>query len=164
MAETKALNFAGISGRPNRKRRNYKIENKVSRKSRQDFISKGRNEYDQEILNENSKIFDLNQQYDSLKTYLEFNYPEYYKLKYDLSTISLGEVQEKLLKPEQTLIEYFVGDSSIFIFTVQKDNYNVAEVKLDFPLETWVYDFQSGVYEYYKKIRMNGQMNCLKDT
>ena len=91
---------------------------------------------------------------DSLKSKLaEFKlsieYSPYYRLKYDLSTASLPYVQDTLLQPNQTLLEYFVGDSSIFIFTVAKGKYDVMEVKKDFPLEDWVKQLQHGLYGYY---------------
>ncbi len=89
----------------------------------------------------------------ALKSIIEKDYPNYYRLKYDLSTASLAYVQDTLLTTDQTLLEYFVGDSSIFIFTVGKGKYDVVEVKKDFPLEDWVKQLQEGLYGYYGKNR-----------
>jgi CHAT domain-containing protein len=87
----------------------------------------------------------------ALKSIVKKDHPDYYRLKYDLSTASLAYVQDTLLQKDQTLLEYFVGDSSIFIFTVGKDKYDVVEVKKDFPLEDWVKQLQQGIYGYYGK-------------
>ncbi|MFT5386704.1 MAG: CHAT domain-containing protein, partial [Saprospiraceae bacterium] len=60
------------------------------------------------------------------------------------------DVQQQLLTDNQSLIEYFVGDSSIFVFLVQKDNFEVHEIKKDFPLEEWVQEMtKEGIYGYY---------------
>ncbi len=47
-------------------------------------------------------------------------------------------MQSDLLQPDQTLLEYFVGDSSIFVFVIGQEKYEVKEIKKDFPLESWV--------------------------
>ncbi|MCF8245795.1 MAG: CHAT domain-containing protein [Saprospiraceae bacterium] len=98
------------------------------------------------------------------KSKLEKDYPHYYRLKYDLSTASLAYVQDTLLSSSQTLLEYFVGDSSIFIFTVGKGKYDVVEVKKDFPLEDWVKQLQQGLYGYYGKNRTEQNDGLYRQT
>jgi CHAT domain-containing protein len=94
-----------------------------------------------------STRFDIDCQYETLKSRFESDYPQYYKAKYDLTTIPLQEVQSELLQPNQSLLEYFVGDSSIFAFLVRKDTFMVKEIKHDFPLDKWVKDMtKNGIY------------------
>lgn len=92
-----------------------------------------------------AKVFDKRQQLDSLIAIFEDSFPEYKRLKYDLSAISLDEVQNNLLLENQTLLEYFTGDSSIFVFVVKKDDFQVLEVKRDFPLKDWVEQMRAGI-------------------
>jgi CHAT domain-containing protein len=102
------------------------------------------------VLEIGGKLFDLNRQYETLKSRFETDYPQYYKAKYDLSTVSLQAVQDELLQPNQSLLEYLVGDSSIFAFLVRKDTFIVKEIKHDFPLEQWVRDMtKDGIYAYH---------------
>ena len=77
--------------------------------------------------------------------------PDYEKIRFDLSTVPLAKTQTQLLGTGQTLLEYFVGDSSIFIFTIRPDHYDVVEVKKDFPLDSLVQQLQNGLYGYYGK-------------
>ena len=72
----------------------------------------------------------------------------FYKAKYDNRVVTIPEVRS-LLRPRQALLEYFVGDSSLFLFVVRKDTLIVQQVKKDFPLESWITDFQQGLYGYY---------------
>ncbi|MBK8566000.1 MAG: CHAT domain-containing protein [Saprospiraceae bacterium] len=117
-------------------------------KQRQEKLNSGLEETDTTVLRISSILFDLRQEYEALKTRFEQEYPDYYRLKYDLTTASLAYVQDTLLSPTQTLLEYFVGDSSIFIFTVGKGRYDVVEVKKD-SLEHWVKQLQGGLYGYF---------------
>ena len=84
-----------------------------------------------------------------LLRFFEKNYPNYYRLKYDLKTIGVAEIQQKMLSSEQTLLSYFVGDSSVFAFVVRKDTFAVFDFKKDFPLEHWVKQLRDGLYGYH---------------
>ena len=77
-----------------------------------------------------NRFFDLNRQYEKLIQSFETDYPKYYQLKYDFKTLSAEEVQKKL-SSGQALIEYFMGDSSLFIFAITPTDYTVHEVPLD---------------------------------
>ena len=95
----------------------------------------------QVIYKMNSKIFDLKLAYDELISKIEKNYPSYFRIKYRSEIPSIQEIQYNLLSPGQGLVEYFVGDSSIFIFTIDKHNFQGYKIKKDFALEEMVYDF-----------------------
>ncbi len=149
LQESKALKFADIPESLLEQEANLRVDITYYDKKRQEEYSKGYTETDSTVLVFSSKLFNLNEQYEALKNKLESNYPNYYKLKYDRSILSLAEIQNELLTEKQTLLEYFVGDSSIFAFIVQPENFEVLEIKKDFPLEEWVKDFQEGIYGAY---------------
>lgn len=92
----------------------------------------------------NHKLFNAYAHQKNFFLRLEKEYPPYFEAKYDLKVAPVAAVQSVLSKDE-TLLEYFVGDSSIFIFTVNKDSYRVFEIKKDFPLETWVHQLLDGL-------------------
>ncbi len=147
-----ALAFSGIPDSLTQQEYQLRVDLSWREKQRQALLDKGKTETDSTVLRLSSILFDLRQQYDTLKTRFEKNYPEYYRLKYDLRTVSLDYVQDSLLQPGQTLLEYFVGDSSIYLFLVQPKNYEVIEIKKDTAFEQWVEDLtRNGIYGYYGK-------------
>ena len=112
--------------------------------------AKIQSETDSVVLALQSKLFDLRRQRDTLIQTFETQYPDYYRLKYDTRVIDVASVQRDLLTPEQTLVEYFVGDSSIYVFVIGKEQYEVREIKKDFPLEEWVESLRTSLSENYR--------------
>ena len=81
----------------------------------------------------NKELFNLKNQSQNFIKDLEKNYHNYFLLKYNITLPNIVEIQEKLLKgndgtSDRTLLEYFVGRSSIFIFVVTPDTCEVIEV------------------------------------
>lgn len=66
------------------------------------------------------KLFRARKAKDSLRNVLEDDYPQYYQLKYGLSLPSLDDIQKGLGKGEG-LIEYFLGDSTLFALSVSRN-------------------------------------------
>ena len=96
-----------------------------------------------------SKIFDLRIQRDRLIKQIGAQYPAYQQLKYNLHYESVESLQQERLHQGETLLEYFIGDSSIFIFVVQEKRFETVEIKRDFPLEDWVKEMRSGITDWY---------------
>lgn len=144
-----AINFSGIPDSLLQQEHQLRIDLTWREKQRQSLLDKGLTETDTNTLRISGIIFDLKRDYETLKLRFEKEYPEYYRLKYDLSTASLRYVQDSLLEPQQALLEYFVGDSSIYLFVVRPDTFIVKEVKRDFPLEDWIAQLRQGLYGYY---------------
>jgi len=65
-------------------------------------------------------LFDEENKYKRLIRNLEYNYPEYYQLKYQQNEIQWKALQNYLDNDAATL-EYFVGDSSIYVLSIQKE-------------------------------------------
>ncbi|MCB9267555.1 MAG: CHAT domain-containing protein [Lewinellaceae bacterium] len=149
LQETDALNYANIPDSLLQQEYGLRVDITFYDKQRQEKLTQGLSETDTTVLAISSKLFDLNREYEALKTHFEQNYPDYYRLKYDLSTVTIEEVQRELLRPNQTLLEYFVGDSSIFLFVIKQDDYQVVEVKKDFPLDSLVRQVRDGITGYY---------------
>jgi len=73
----------------------------------------------------------INSQIDILIKKFEKEYPNYYALKYDLSTSSIDSIQQNLLDKNTTLIEYFYGDSMIYAFFISNDDINIQAISRD---------------------------------
>jgi CHAT domain-containing protein/tetratricopeptide (TPR) repeat protein len=72
--------------------------------------------------------------------------PRYYQAKYALGTPGIDRVRRELLEEGQALLEYFVGDSSIFVLVITHDDLKLKEIKKSFPLDDWVAGLLEGVY------------------
>ncbi len=75
-------------------------------------------------------LFDSEEAFRRLTKALEEQYTDYYQLKYEHKIITAMEVQRKL-KRGQLLIEFFEGDSTIFLFAIGKKGMQVHEIRHD---------------------------------
>ena len=75
----------------------------------------------------------LSRSYDSLIVIFEKNYQRYYRLRYNTSAMAAPDVQQ-LLTGNETLIEYMLSDSTLFIFTISPNEIaltNINAINLD---------------------------------
>lgn len=84
-------------------------------------------------------------QYAAILSRIKEAYPNYYHLAFEQPTISPKQVR-RLLTKDQTLIEYFVGNNTLFVFTITKSSTNFTKINLDFPLHTYIKDFITHIY------------------
>lgn len=68
------------------------------------------------------ELFELKRSLEVLVKKLEQEYPAYYELKYATDWMEAAEVQEKILGTNEMLLEYFVGDSTVYLFAVTPNN------------------------------------------
>jgi CHAT domain-containing protein/Tfp pilus assembly protein PilF len=71
-----------------------------------------------------------NRVYDSLIALFESNYPEYFQLKYNNSSIDISMLQSNLSDAE-ILIEYDLLDSILVIFTISNQNIKYTKVEIN---------------------------------
>lgn len=144
-----ALKYSGIPDSLLLKEKNIRAELINLEKQRQEVISSGLISMDSIILGLDEKIFDLMRESEDFQELLSNNYPNYYNARYSQKVISVTGVQDSLLGDNQALVEYFVGDSSIFTFTILPDTFYVQQIKKDFPLDEWVESMLHGIYDPY---------------
>lgn len=75
---------------------------------------------------------------------LEKNYPDYFRLKYDLSLISIEQLM-MLLDPDQTFLSYVVSEESIYALIVSKDRFEVEKLTFSGDLANKVNTLRSDV-------------------
>ncbi|MEM6343838.1 MAG: CHAT domain-containing tetratricopeptide repeat protein [Bacteroidota bacterium] len=92
---------------------------------------------------------DLKKDYQSLLTRFETEYPEYYRLKYDQSILPLEILQDRLLGPDASMVEYFVGEKDIYLLDVRKGEIHFFKLSNDFGLASLIQDFRAGIYEFF---------------
>jgi len=68
--------------------------------------------------------------YDSLIDQLEQDYPEYFKLKFDPSVVSVAELQ-KILEKNEIIVEYTLSEDYVYIFLVSPNEFEVKKIAID---------------------------------
>ena len=81
------------------------------------YISQRNNETATEKHQWQDSVFATGTRLQALKQALENDYPDYFRLKYDNSSISIAAIQRQLPQ-DAALIEYFIGDKNAFLFLV----------------------------------------------
>ena len=77
----------------------------------------------------NNKLFNSQRCYDSLIVVFETQYPDYYNLKYNNSPATIKEVSD-LLDKKSAILSYFIGDSTITIFAIGKNDFKIVTVDI----------------------------------
>jgi CHAT domain-containing protein/tetratricopeptide (TPR) repeat protein len=91
-------------------------------------------------------LFNLNRQQTELKAKLKDKYPNFFDTRYGHDPVKIGVLRNNLLRPDQELVEYFVGDSCITAFVLSAKRFDVIQIPLDFSLDTVVRGFLLGIY------------------
>ena len=73
------------------------------------------------------KQFALKRGYEALQRRLEEDYPAYYDLRYRFDTAAPAEIREGVLEQGTVLVEYFLGRTQIYIFTITRQDEAVSE-------------------------------------
>lgn len=77
-----------------------------------------------------SKVFELDVKYDSLIKVLEKDYPDYYALKYKEPDVPVESIK-KQLEPGRAVVEYTLTDSVVYIFVINKQNFDLITQRID---------------------------------
>lgn len=93
------------------------------------------------------KDFDLKLEYQDFTKSLERNFPEYYNLKYNLTTPSVADLQG-LLDRRTAVVSYFVDDknSQLYVFVVEKNNFRILQRKLSSAFEKYITGLRNSLY------------------
>jgi CHAT domain-containing protein len=85
------------------------------------------------------QLFALKREKEELVNQLEQNYPQYYELKYKSNVASIQALQDRILKPNTTLIAYYIQYPTAYIWSVTKESANLQSIQLD---SSYVTDIQ----------------------
>ena len=87
------------------------------------------------------KIFSYKQQRDSLKSYFQDHFPRYHTLRYDLKVATPQEVQASLPDSTTAFVEYYYGDSALYIFHITPSSYSLRALPRNPALDTTLQTF-----------------------
>ncbi|MEM6270305.1 MAG: CHAT domain-containing tetratricopeptide repeat protein [Bacteroidota bacterium] len=83
------------------------------------------------LMDRKAESFAMNLAYQSVVKEIEERFPQYYELKYDLSVVDPAQVQAYLPDAETALVEYFLGDSALYIFAITQEDYRLVQLPSD---------------------------------
>lgn len=142
--ESKARQFAKISPEILEKDKNLKEDLMFYNSQLQIEMQKKDKTDSLKLYNLQKTVFDLTEQYEKLIGEIETKYPSYYKLKYQTNIFSSSAIQEQITG-NSVLINYFVGDSSIYLAVISKEKYEVIAVNKPQDFEQLVKGFYSSI-------------------
>ncbi len=96
----------------------------------------------------------LSLEFDTLSKYLEKNYPDYYRLKYEQNVTNVNNIMYQL-DENTALINYLVVDTFIYIYAITNDKVEHEVVKIDS-------SFNEKIIDYYIDIKYGFTANELK--
>ncbi len=76
----------------------------------------------------NAYRLDKTNELDRLKENFKAGYPKYYEARHGRDQLSLSQVQKKLADNNELLIDYFVGENSVFAMAVSADRVHIKEL------------------------------------
>jgi len=80
-----------------------------------------------QMVNEQSQLFDLNRKNDSIKMALERNYPNYLNAKYQANTATVSELQ-KTLSTKDALVEYSLSIKQPIAMVITHDSFKAFQL------------------------------------
>jgi tetratricopeptide (TPR) repeat protein len=98
------------------------------------------------VIGFQSNMFDAIELYDKYISNMEQKYPQYYRLKFQFRPVTIRQIQNVLDK-NTSVIEYFVGDSTVFIFSIRAAHASVFAVAKDASFEKNVENVRRGLVE-----------------
>ncbi len=95
------------------------------------YEEEAKSEKDKEILAfYRNELFRLEASFDSLTSYIEKKYPDYYALKYAPMAISIQNVQQNL-KNDEALLEYSLSEDKLFCFRITNKEIELVRIMID---------------------------------
>lgn len=155
--ENNALHFSGISDSLINKE--SEIRMKISEVQKQLYFlrSKRIEITNPEYLETEATLLHIKDNYNELIQNFEKNNPEYYNLKFNLKIASIPETQATL-NNNQVLIEYFVGENSLYAFVIHRDYYNVIMLPIPTNFEELVSSCRNGIFRFYTGANKNSDI------
>ncbi len=126
------IDAVAISGIPNNiieKLSVYKNEIVTLEQLRFEMATNNADKHESNVSSLNDRLFSLYERKKALLNQIEKEYPTYYKLKYKTNVATLKKTNATL-KFNQSLIEYFIHDTTAFIFLISPKYENIKIKKI----------------------------------
>ncbi len=132
-----ALRFADIPDTLRQKENALRTEIGFLEKNIFDEESNGVDANLQKIEAQNALLIQKKADWESLLTRLERENPAYYNLKHNQKVAGAAAVQQRISASNQTVLAYYLGDRTAYVFLLKKDAFTVDTLPLD-SIKQWV--------------------------
>lgn len=147
LKESQAKAFAGIPQDVMEQERSIQDQLNLVEKRQYDVAEGVIRPDSAEVLLLEQKRFSLRQQYDSLKQSLEENYPQYFRLRYDLKNAGIAEVQS-VLSDSTGFLTFFTGDSNVYTFVLTNRHFTAQKKAIPHLTQT-IKTIRSGILDWH---------------
>lgn len=89
---------------------------------------------DSKIVTLNNELNQLNNQRLELLKKIKEKKADDHSLVFEFNKVSIENIKQKMLQEDQSLVEYFIGDTYAFAFVISKDKVDFIELDNKFPL------------------------------
>ncbi len=73
------------------------------------------------------------------------DYPDFYRLMYNESVVTIGEIQNRLADKDEALLTYYETENYLYAFVVTLNGYRATRMRKEYPLRTWVSDLRAHI-------------------
>ncbi|MEH6537036.1 MAG: CHAT domain-containing protein [Psychroserpens sp.] len=106
-----------------------KLNHELATLKKEIYYEENAEEPDREYMDELlSKQIICRTTLDSLFAKIEMEHPKYYQLKHSEKGIGIKELQNEILKDDETVIEYFLAEDHVYVFTISKAEISFMEL------------------------------------
>ena len=93
-------------------------------------------------------LFGEKSRYEEFMKQLEQKYPRYYELKYGVHSLSVAAIRNSLPDEHTALLEYFVGDEQLFIWSIGQKHFQFVSPSVDSTFNKRISQFRNSISNY----------------
>ncbi len=127
------------------KENRLRIEFGDCKKVIRDEMGNGTAADDSRLKSLEARRFKIKREWDEIIGRFDREYPEFLSLRYGTYTVTVEDLRKRLLKPEDALVEYFIGDRFVTIFVITAGLFETVRLPRDTILERRVHGVREGI-------------------
>jgi CHAT domain-containing protein len=82
--------------------------------------------------------------------------PQYFRLKYDTTSVKIKELQQEVLEKHTALVEYFLGKDYLYVFLVSRDGFEAKQLPITISFKQDLAQLQQALYTLKTGARYQG--------
>jgi CHAT domain-containing protein/Flp pilus assembly protein TadD len=138
----RAKSQAGVPDSLVEKERDSKVELAYCQSALREAV---KNKDNDKISAREKELFETQQKYGQLKSKLEKQFPAYFNLKYNTHQLLPDDVQRLLPNNSTALVEFYMGDSALYKFTISRKVVAFEKIKNNEALERLMNDYEKSL-------------------
>lgn len=145
--EAKIQQFAGISPANLQKEADIKAQIRYIEKLFFESAQRNGEQSNQTVSSYQEKIAVLKQKYDVLMRTFQQQNPTLFKLRFETTPLTIDKLEKNLITDSTGVVEYFLSDTTVFLFFMSKDTTQIRTIDLPTDFESTVWEFRKSIIE-----------------